>query len=122
MERFLVPRAELPDILDKHADKVVERLSPRLDSIDKELKKGSQRFEAHGKELEAIKIECAARKATCPGQNPAPRGNGPEEEENSKWGAKDITLKIGLPTVGGGAALSVLGWVLYKLIEAGVFG
>jgi hypothetical protein len=109
-----LPRKELPDILDKQAEKVIDRLRPELDFIHVELKKGNERFKEHRDQLQEIKIECAARKATCPGVK-AP-------DEKKKWGAKDVTLKIGLPTVGGGGAIGLAIWLFIKLIQSGVFG
>lgn len=92
LERVMLPRKEVPDLLDKQADKIIERLRPELKSIHNEFKRGSRKMRRYSKDIRAIKEECAHRGRNCPAST---------EVKKRKWGAKDYTFKIGIPAISG---------------------
>lgn len=125
LERVYVTRVELPTVLDEHADKVVERLTPHLDAIKGELagvkneingvkseqcqikeqlNHGSTKFILTDREIADIKNTCEQRHAVEPHLTPTPFLHKPG-------------FKYGVPIGGGGTILVLLSYLGYLILK-----
>ena len=112
---------DLDEVLDRHADGVVKRLRPELDSIDKRLDDGQSKFDKLEDEVQQIRIDCVKRHSRLRDQTP-PQGEDVEDDVEHDKEVKAIKSKtaaiVAIVTAiltGGGIILLLILTILGKL-------
>lgn len=83
-KNMFVSHEQMDQILDRHGDRVVKQLKPELNSINKELKRGYETFGKHEDEIDQLKVDLEAHKASphpTTSQNPETPPSPPKEDE-----------------------------------------